>query len=440
MVTKEIFNKFDIEIFSNKYLNAKISDNYYKEDLKENGKRTRSDSKISCQNMIMFILLWVLNPEEGYLSVLNKVKPLLMKFTSDKMKIIKSITDAGLCKGRRRFSSQIIKRIWQEHIIKIRISEKTERLWKGLKVCVVDGTTFTLNKTKEIIKTYPLMQGAKLPKMLGCILYDIYNKIPMDIVFGKFPGDERELLLKLIEGIVGKNYLLVLDGGYPAYWLFWKLKDLGIKFVIRLPSYFKYERIKRLGKNDWIIEMKIQRNRRSWLKYITEEEYKNIPMRITMRLIKTKMRGYRERYLVTSLEDEKEYKYEEIAQIYCDRWIIENYYRDLKHIFKVERFHAKYVDGIYQEIYSAMILTIVLQEYMLEASTIYGVPFEEISFKRAFIILKDFICLIELFPGISIMMELMLNLIAINRQKKRPFRHYKRIFYRKIKCSDSKWK
>ncbi len=78
----------------------------------------------------------------------------------------------------------------------------------------------------------------------------------------------------------------------------------------------------------------------------------------------------------------------DICKLYCDRWIIKNYYRELKHILKIEKFHSYYVDGIYQEIYTSLILTIILQKYILKAADIYGIPYDEISFKKTFHILS----------------------------------------------------
>ena len=165
-----------------------------------------------------------------------------------------------------------------------------------------------------------------------------------------------------------------------------------------------------------------------------------MPRKVILRLIITKIKGYRPRELVTSLTDNNNYTYNDIAKLYCDRWIIEVYYRELKHILKVENFHSEYVDGVYQEIFASMILTIILQKYILKSSTKYNIPFHEISFKKSFHVLSVFIFLIEISPESRILEELMMNLIAHCYQKSRPGRSYKRVFYRKIKCKYSKSK
>ena len=363
-----LFQRFDITFFSKHYLKKNVLDKYYQNSLRENKKKTRSDAKISCSNMVLFLLLWVLHPEESYQSVLNKVMGFLFKESKNTSKTLASITAAGLCKARKRFSSKILKRFWQFQIVTKYYKDKGEKLWKGFKVCAVDGTSFTLTKSKEILKQFPLQKNAKLPKILGSVLYDVYSKIPLNIVFSPFPGNERAQLINLIKEAKTMNMLLLMDRGYPAYWVLFKLFDLKTNFVIRIPSYFSYTKVKKLGKNDFIVNVFLTKSTRyTCKKSLSIADFIRLPKVITVRLIKTQMKGFRPRWIITSLTNVQKYSYKEICKLYCDRWIIENYYRDLKHILKVEKFHSKYVDGIYQEIYAAMILTIILQKHIIKA-------------------------------------------------------------------------
>ncbi len=439
-ITQSLFRNFDISLFSRKFIKPEITQQYYKEELKNNNKRTRSDFKISCQNMVLFILLWVLHPEEGYLSVLNKVKSLLVTESKEIIKIISSITDAGLCKARKRFSSVILKKLWTNQVISEFVKEKGIQLWRGFRVFACDGTAFTLSASKELLKKFPPIKTAKLPKMLACVLYDVYSKIPIDMEFSTFPHGEKSLLYKMLARIKHKS-LILLDRGYVAFWLFYKMTSLKIDFIIRVTKRHNYKIIKKLGNNDWLIEICYDNYYQNHYKqFFTQKEYDNFPKKIIFRLIKTQLKGFQPRWIVTSLIDIEKYTYKDISKLYGDRWIVENYYRDLKHILKVGKFHSQYEDGIYQEMYAAMILTIILQKYILKAAKTYNIQMEDISFKRTYEILSKFIYILELNQNKKIFENLLLYLIAENRQKKRPGRHHNRVFYRKIKCKSNKWK
>ncbi len=63
---------------------------------------------------------------------------------------------------------------------------------------------------------FPLLNKARFPKMIACVLYDIYSKIPLDIETGNYTCGERTLLAEIIENLKN-NTLLLLDRGHPAY-------------------------------------------------------------------------------------------------------------------------------------------------------------------------------------------------------------------------------
>ena len=151
---------------------------------------------------------------------------------------------------------------------------------------------------------------------------------------------------------------------------------------MRLPSFSKYKILKKNNVNDWNVEIYRSRCAKSRSKkYLYEKEITNLPKKITLRVIKTHRKGFRPRYILTSLLDDILYSYKDICELYGDRWVIENYYRDLKHIFKIEQFHAKYVDSVYQEIYASLVLMIILQQYIVKAH----VKFNVLALKKLFI-------------------------------------------------------
>ena len=302
-ITSNLFEKIDLRFFSEILPEQENTEKLYREVLQENNQTTRSDSKINCHNFITLILLWVLHPEQGYKSILNKCKLLLLSYSTDLLQVIGSITDAGLSKARKRFSSFILKKIWQSHVIVNYFKEHGVNLWNGMQVCAIDGVYLTLNNAVKILKDFPARAGEKLPKMLACVLYDVHSRVPLDIAFGNYHSDERGLLLKLIEKI-GKNTLLLLDRGYPAVGLLHKLLLLNVHFIIRLPKTFNCKIIRKLANNDWIVEIyfnKICKN--NLQKYLSENEYRSRPEKIILRLVKVQIKGFQPRFLITSLLD-----------------------------------------------------------------------------------------------------------------------------------------
>jgi hypothetical protein len=384
--------------------------------------------------MVQFLLLLVLYPHLSYVSILNKIRLILLKQTKGFLSAAKVLTAAGLCKARKRFSANILKWIWQKQLVPF-YTKKNMKLWRGFRVCVADGTSFTLNKAKKTLKHFPAHGEGNSPKMIASVLYDVLNRIPIDIEWSRLPTDERGLLWSMMKRSKEK-LLFVLDRGYPAGWLMYLCIRNNCNFLMRLQSSHNPKLIKKLGHNDWLasIEIKTERNRNRLLKILSVKKFRQLNSIITIRLIKTHRKGFKPRWIASSLIDENVYAYDEISSLYNCRWKIENYYRDLKHIFKINTFRSKSLNGTYQEIYASMILSVILQDYINKAVIKYNVPVEEISFKRTFYLLTDYILLLELLiDDINKFENFIFLIISLNRQKVRPGRSFKRVFYRKIK-------
>ncbi len=189
---------------------------------------------------------------------------------------------------------------------------------------------------------------------------------------------------------------------------------------MRIGTRLKYKILKKIKRDDLIIELTACRQTMNNCKAnLSEYELSSMSEKMQLRLIKTTMKGFRTRYIITSLIDFKKYHYNDICKLYCDRRIIEDFYRDFKHILRIEQFHSQYIDGIYQELFAAMILTIILQKYIFTASDLYEIPYEQISFKKTFNLLSDIILLLNFADNNKELIEdLFLKFIAFSSQKK----------------------
>jgi hypothetical protein len=69
--------------------------------------------------------------------------------------------------------------------------------------------------------------------------------------------------------------------------------------------------------------------------------------------------------LLTNLYDKKTFRRKDIINLYFKRWEIEVHYRDEKIILEVETFHSKTVNGILQELYAVMIMSVISRTLMI---------------------------------------------------------------------------
>jgi len=422
---------FNIDMLTKIFISKKMVEKYYKESLEREQKRTRADSKISALQMVLYLILWIVHPEDGYAASIDKSKIFSLKSIKQKTnKCINAITPAGLCKARKRFTAIILKKLWQQDVIDAFTEQNPVHLWNSFQVSACDATSITLPNEPDIIKDYPLGKNDKKPRMLMAVIYDVFSKIPLLCECASpLISHERALLYAMLPS-VSKTMLLVLDRGYQAYWLFDAFMKNSIQFICRVKNDFNYKIVRKISKNEWIISINLSSAQRySAKKYIPLDAVNSLSKTIILRLIKTQIKGFRPRLIVTSLLDSQKYSYDDIADLYCKRWRIESYFRDLKHLFKIEKFHAKYLDGIFQELYAAMIVSVIIRFFMRESSETHSVEFDEISFKNSVFLFSIFL---YIFDYDNNSYNIFISLISLNKNKIRNDRHFPRIFYKRI--------
>jgi hypothetical protein len=93
--------------------------------------------------------------------------------------------------------------------------------------------------------------------------------------------------------------------------------------------------------------------------------------------------------LLTNLFDKKEYPNSEIIELYFKRWGVENHYRDEKVILEIEKFHSKSCNGVMQEFFAILIMTVISRVLMiLTSKNFYPSPIEP-QFKNAIMTLAS---------------------------------------------------
>ena len=113
-----------------------------------------------------------------------------------------------------------------------------------------------------------------------------------------------------------------------------------------------------------------------------------------LRLIGIKHRGEWYFYL-TNIKDTK-FRPKDIYTIYTQRWAIEIFFNELKHVLRLENIVCRNENGIKIEIYAALILYMMTKIVIREASRYSGLPVHHFSFKRSFELMTQIIELVYL--------------------------------------------
>lgn len=295
---------------------------------------------------------------------------------------------SAYCQARLRLPLEVLQRIrFALSALADQFVPQAQQLWHDLSVKVIDGTSTTLPDTPKNQHAYPQSRSQKpgcgfpLMKLVG--IFSLASGALLDYAKGNKHQHELALLQTLLHRLRPGD-LALADRGFSSFVLIALLLLRGVGCVFRLhqarPADFR--KGKRLDKNDRLV---------TWTKpkqkprYLPQKFWKLVPTELPVRLIRFRIqvRGFRseEVLLVTTLVDARKYPAEEIAQLYARRWRIELWFRDIKTTMGMESLRCKTPAMAHKELEMFLIAYNLIRILAVQASAIYDVPLDRISFK-----------------------------------------------------------
>lgn len=237
--------------------------------------------------------------------------------------------------------------------------------WYGMRTLSIDGTRLVLPNHPSVVEEfgqYEMGPKADNPKCLALAstLYDTLNHITLDAEIAPYKSSEKELLLKHLEK-VSSGDLLLLDRGYPSFWLLFLLKAKGIEFCVRLKDqwWLQVKEFVESEQTERIVTFRLPKKDRSKL----AEYSQMLDTTIECRLIKVKLSTGETEVLCTSLTDMEKYERTEFESLYHYRWNEEESYKLLKSRIEVENFSGKTAIAVKQDFYAKVFLMTLCAAY-----------------------------------------------------------------------------
>jgi len=213
----------------------------------------------------------------------------------------------------------------------------------GYRLIAIDGSTFTLPKTKDMITEFGenvLSEHGKWLKAKVSFAADVLNNICVEAQIGAYKSSETAQAKDLINQL-GNNNLYLFDRGYFTWDFFEHVVESGCQYCFR---------VKRNACQD-VISFVRNQHKNKWIDITTPSG-----LMVKVRLAKVLLPTGEEEYLLTSLLDEKQFSLNKLKHLYHLRWGVEEQFKDIKHAISMENFTGKKVNSVKQEFY-ANILT-----------------------------------------------------------------------------------
>lgn len=261
------------------------------------------------------------------------------------------VTKGALTKARKKLKYQAFIEL-NEHMASHYYSYFPTASWYGFNLMAVDGSTLRLPDEPEIIEHFGVWNIKKgdrpCPKARISQMFDVKNRVTVDALIKPKKDGERELaafhFLKLMP-----NDLILLDRGYPAFWLFKLIMTMGASFCARV-SCTKWKVIRKFyhsGQQERIV--KLCPTPLSSLK-CAEMGFDKRPFKV--RLIRVELSTGETEILITSLTDMDKYPQNIFADLYHLRWPVEEDYKTMKCRLQLENFSGKSVLSVYQDFHA----------------------------------------------------------------------------------------
>lgn len=344
----------------------------------------------------------------------------------------KVVSKAAYCKARNKLKYEAFTTL-NKHAVDHFIQHFSPLTWHGFFLKAIDGSTVKLPDFPDMVDhfgTWNPRQGAPVPMARVSQMFDPLNQITTHAIIGPKSCGEREMAANHFQHL-GNRDLVLLDRGYPAFWLFKLILSRNAHFCARV-STKKWEIIRKFvksGKDEQIVLLKAPSTS---ITACREHHLDTLP--ISLRLVRVELDTGETEVLITSLTDLTEYPHCLFADLYHERWPVEEDYKVMKCRIEIENFSAQSELSVYQDFHARIfsknitsMLTFAVQD-SIEPATRYRKHSYKINFTQALSTMRDTIVLLfqKTRQTMHAMITDLLTTFAQSLEPVRPGRKYPR--------------
>ena len=310
-------------------------------------------------------------------------------------------TASAYCQARRRLPLTMF-----QHLLRTvteGMFDATESIarWRGHRTFLLDGSSFSMPDTSELMKRYGHPSGQRPGCGFPCahlmILCDLATGLIRHVVGGPLFTHDLAEGVKM-HSFLQRGDLVIADRGFAGWAFFALYIQHKLHAVIRkhqrLIMTFNprktrhpndvWVRLDLLEKDDQVIEWFKPKNRPAW---ISHSAYEALPPSMIVRVIHytVRRRGFRTKQitLLTTLVDHGRYPKAEIMTLYGRRWEIETNIRCLKETMGMHTLRCQTVTGVEKELIMYAIAYNLVRMEMVKAGRVQQVDPRRISFVDA---------------------------------------------------------
>jgi hypothetical protein len=290
---------------------------------------------------------------------LNQVKHALQDELDEFFKVLEGgkvarrvVTKSGLSQARRKLVHTAYIELNRGQVAYFYEQGEPQK-WRGLRLLAIDGSMGDLPNGVGISEHFGVwhpQSGGTCAKARLSQMFDVLNHITVDALIGPKSDGERVLAERHLAH-VGVDDLLIMDRGYPAFWLFAAILAKKAHFCARLSV------------SEWAVAKKFVASGKKEQLFRLRPGYeagkaclaRGLPVEpIRVRLIRVELSSGEVEVLATTLLDTTRFPQSVFQELYHQRWPVEEDYEVMKSRLQVENWSGKTIEAVYQEFHAAV--------------------------------------------------------------------------------------
>lgn len=262
------------------------------------------------------------------------------------------VTKSAFSQARRKLKHTAFIELNQMQVEHFYAHFPTQR-WCGRRLLGIDGSLVDVPNTpanRTEFGSWGSRHGSQTAKARISQLFDVLNDITLDGLLAPKAEGER-LLAQSHLAHLQPGDLLLLDRGYPAFWFFVAIGQHGADFCARLDlsTWHCAQDFVAAGHLDQVVTVALADTSRSLCR-----EHGFVCERFPLRLVRVELPSGEVEVLATSLYDPVQFPTACFAELYQQRWPVEEDYKRLKARLELENWSGLSAQAVRQDFYAAL--------------------------------------------------------------------------------------
>lgn len=299
-----------------------------------------------------------------------------------------TIARSSVSQARERVGSEPIRWLFERSASVWSARSAEAHQWRGLKLYGIDGSTVRVPDTPENREAFGGQSGRNgsqsgYPMVRIAALMVLRSHLLAACDFGSYAANEIQYAKPLLDAIPSDS-LTILDRGFFGARFLLEIEGTGNRqWLTRARSDLKFRVIKKFGRGDELIEVKVSDHAR--------RQDPSLPETWQMRAVRYRRKGFSSQLLLTSLRDPQEYPATELAELYHERWELELGYDEIKTelLDREEAIRSRKPDGVKQELWGILLAYNLVRLEMTSIAAEAEVEPTRISFVEALRLIRD---------------------------------------------------